>query len=419
MSLQHIPHLLELLGFLSSPRPEVRRIALANLLPYTHVDHSERSLFQREHYLEDVASLCADQDLIAHDALSALINLTNSAPVALRLSKLDNFLPGLVNMIVSDKALLSDLACMLLSNMTKIESISIQLLNLRLPFPSSSSATASTPTDSHPDDVEALDLLLEVFLKGEGKKYNPNANYDFLASVFANVSTIAPGRAYLLATPAPSLEPPLSKLISFTEHPSTIRRGGVASSIKNSAFDKSAHARLIAPTNDSPPVAGSIDLLPQMLLPLCGPEEFDLDVLDTLPEELQLLPPTKVRETDPAIRLILVEALVLLATTRTARESMRVRGVYEVIKAAHLAEVVPKCTEPMVRLVNLLMREEGEDTAIEEIDEVAGEPHSETILVDAEGKEAKQEGSFFTQSAVPKAEEPEEEEDEDMVLEVM
>lgn len=73
----------------------------------------------------------------------------------------------------------------------------------------------------------------------------------------------------------------------------------------------------------------------------------------------------------------------------------------------------------MVRLVNLLMREEGEDTAIEEIDEVAGEPHSETILVDAEGKEAKQEGSFFTQSAVPKAEEPEEEEDEDMVLEVM
>lgn len=103
----------------------------------------------------------------------------------------------------------------------------------------------------------------------------------------------------MLATPAPSLEPPLSKLISFTEHPSTIRRGGVASSIKsvtptflaasemaahlnatsrNSAFDKSAHARLIAPTNDSPPVAGSIDLLPQMLLPLCGPEEFDLDV---------------------------------------------------------------------------------------------------------------------------------------------
>jgi hypothetical protein len=79
-----------------------------------------------------------------------------------------------------------------------------------------------------------------------------------------------------------------------------------------------------------------------MLLPLCGPEEFDIDVLDSLPIELQLLPPTKVREPDPAIRLILVETLVLLATTRACRDAMRVRGVYEVIKMAHLAETVDK-----------------------------------------------------------------------------
>jgi hypothetical protein len=34
-------------------------------------------------------------------------------------------------------------------------------------------------------EIPALDLLLEVFLKGDSKKYNPNATYDFLASVFA------------------------------------------------------------------------------------------------------------------------------------------------------------------------------------------------------------------------------------------
>lgn len=32
MSLKHIPELLELLGFLSDPSPQVRRIALASLL---------------------------------------------------------------------------------------------------------------------------------------------------------------------------------------------------------------------------------------------------------------------------------------------------------------------------------------------------------------------------------------------------
>ena len=64
--------------------------------------------------------------------------------------------------------------------------------------------------------------------------------------------------------------------------------------------------------------------------------------MEQLPEILQLLGPDKVREPDPAIRLILVETLLLLATTRACRESMRTRGVYFVIKAAHLAETVSK-----------------------------------------------------------------------------
>lgn len=188
---------------------------------------------------------------------------------------------------------------MLLSNMSKIEKVSLQLLKLRLSFATTPNVLldpAAEPPSTEPREievVEALDVLLEVFLKGEGKKYNPNANYDFLASVFANVSTIPPGRDFLLATTSTDLEPPLTKLISFTEHPSTIRRGGVASSIKcvpdissersltssrNSAFNKAAHARLVAASADAAPIVGAIDLLPQMLLPLCGPEEFDIDV---------------------------------------------------------------------------------------------------------------------------------------------
>lgn len=98
----------------------------------------------------------------------------------------------------SEHALLSDLASMLLSNLTKVDSISLKLLTLRIPFSSlpkpraeTSAAVPLANVDSDNDDIEALDLLLEVFLRGEGKKYNPNANYDFLASVFANVSTVS------------------------------------------------------------------------------------------------------------------------------------------------------------------------------------------------------------------------------------
>lgn len=206
---------------------------------------------------------------------------------------------------------------MLLSNMTKVESVAIQLLGLRLPSATAPPATPDSPAPEAPlEDVEALDLLLEVFLKGEGKKYNPNANYDFLASVFANVSTVRPPEPADCSKFCSCFDcrsPPVDHTSSqrprlkwnhpspsSSRSPSTRRPSGGAVwpprssesgpfgswafssltlvGLRNSAFLKAAHTRLVAPTNDTPPTPGSIDLLPQMLLPLCGPEEFDLDV---------------------------------------------------------------------------------------------------------------------------------------------
>ncbi|BGP12445.1 hypothetical protein JCM10213_006989 [Rhodosporidiobolus nylandii] len=430
--------LLEVFSFLSDPQPPVRRIALASLLPYTAPNAPERKLFLRENHIEQLATMCADIEasplslLIAHDALSALINLTNSFEVALRLSKVPGYVTGLVRLIIDEKAVLSDLACMLLSNMSKLDTVSKQILGLKVPFTlrapepaeGETAAAGNATLQEVSDEIYALDLLLEVFLKGEGKKYNPNANYDFLASVFANVSLLPLGRAFLISSTDASVEPPLAKIISFTEHPSTIRRGGVASTIKNAAFEKAGHTRLVAPTNDAPATAGCIDLLVQLLLPLCGNEEFDLDVMDELPSELQLLPAEKQREPDPQIRAILVETLVLLATNRPNRDAMRARGVYEVIKVAHLAETVPAVKEPMVRLVNLLMREEGADTAIENLDDeeedsVPPAPEPKTLFVNSEGKtvevpaaEAQAEEEKASEEPAQKKQKLEEEKDE-------
>ena len=53
-----------------------------------------------------------------------------------------------------------------------------------------------------------------------------------------------------------------------------------------------------------------MDLLPALLLPLAGPEQFDDEEEEQLPEELQYLPDDKQREEDPAIRKMLIEALM-------------------------------------------------------------------------------------------------------------
>ncbi len=56
-------------------------------------------------------------------------------------------------------------------------------------------------------------------------------------------------------------------------------------------------------------LSDEVDLLPRLLLPLAGPEEFEEDDMDKLPDDLQYLPPDKTREPASDIRCMLLEAI--------------------------------------------------------------------------------------------------------------
>lgn len=260
----------------------------------------------------------------------------------------------------------ADEACMLLSNLSRVEKVCAACLKIEN------------------TGVKSLRKLVDLFAK-EG--LNPKANYDYLAHVFANVSAInvrvpsvscftwgllsfvrlqiAEGRESLLGMPESLQEGstssiPLADLVVFTEHSNVIRRASVASTLKNCAFVQPAHQLLLSSS-------GRINFLPYILLPLCGPEEFSMEESENMPEECQLLPPDKKREPDPATRLMLAETLTLLCGTRSGRDALRGKGVYEVVKVAHRAEHDEDVRILIERLVNLLMRDEGEDTKIEEL----------------------------------------------------
>lgn len=92
-----------------------------------------------------------------------------------------------------------------------------------------------------------------------------------------------------------------------------------------------------------------------------------------MPAALQFLPASKTREADGALRLMLVETLLLLCTKRWGRDFLRAHGVYEVVRAMHLVEPDENVAEHVERLVNLLKRDEPggvqepEDDEIEEV----------------------------------------------------
>ena len=78
---------------------------------------------------------------------------------------------------------------------------------------------------------KAVEGLVDVFVQGVEKEWNKNANYHFLASTFANLTTLPKGRETLLSL-GQGEESAVSRLCGFTQYPDPVRRGGVASTLK-------------------------------------------------------------------------------------------------------------------------------------------------------------------------------------------
>ncbi|TIA28793.1 DUF383-domain-containing protein [Aureobasidium pullulans] len=335
----------ELVEFLHHGNTQIRQIAVENLVGFST---AQPSLFKYQNLepCKDMKLLVRDYPPIAKNVLTILVNISSDEEVLKYLAEDDQFLEVLYSRITNAKEENADEMAMLLANLTKHDHLKT-LLTLKRDIPK--------PLSTSPF---AIDQLLDLFVKGQEGSYNEKANFDYLCYVFADISKYEEGRKHFL-TPREEDENiiPLTKLIVFTEHKSTIRRRGVASTIKNAAFDTDAHAKMLS-TDET---EGGLNILPYLLLPLMGPEEYDDKDMDTMPEELQLLPPDKTREPETDIQIIHLETLLLLTTTREGRDFLREKNVYAVIRELHMHTESPDVQEACDRVVQIIARdEEGE-----------------------------------------------------------
>lgn len=208
-----------------------------------------------------------------------------------------------------------------------------------------------SPPEQLGSDDSVMNQLMDLFVKGQDGSYNKKADYDYLAYVFADLSKYPEVRKYFLETQSYDQVIPLTKIRVFTEHKSDIRRRGVASTIKNVAFEIDSHPALLSEDD--------INILPYILLPIMGSEEYDVDeTLEMLPD-LQLLPPDKKRDPDANIVQTHVETLTLLTTTLEGRELQRRVKVYPIIRETHLRVNDEGVQEACDRLVQVLARDEA------------------------------------------------------------
>lgn len=215
-----------------------------------------------------------------------------------------------------------------------------------------------------------MNQLVDLFVKGADGTYNKDADYDYLAYFLADLAKHPGVRQYFLTRQEYDGVIPLTKIKVFTEHKSDIRRKGVASTIKNVAFDVPSHPHLFS--------EDEIHILPYILLPIMGSEDYDPDDMLSMLPELQLLPPDKERDHDPSIIQTHIETLMIFTTTREGRDLMRKIKVYPVVRETHLRVKEEGVRIACERLVQILMlddeiEETGASAETKEISRVVEE----------------------------------------------
>ncbi|KAM3447533.1 hypothetical protein MY3296_008615 [Beauveria thailandica] len=336
----------ELVGFITHQNPQIRLLATENLVPYSL---SDASIFKVDDMrpIKNLKVLLNDHYKVAEYALSCLINLSGDPDVLECLASDDKFLDLVLSFIVGPKEENANLLAMVLANMTKSDSLK-RIINKR----------QESPKELGSDDC-ILNQLMDLFVKGQNGSYNPKGDFDYIAYVLADLSKHEDIRKYFVTEQTYDKVIPITKLKVFTEHESDIRRKGVASTLKNVAFDLDSHPSFLS--------TEGIDILPYILLPITGNEEYDVDETMSMLPDLQLLPPDKKRDSDNTIIQTHLETLLLLTTTRPGRDYLRQVNVYPVVRETHSRVEDEDVREACDRLVQVLMRdEEGEGQQLDQ-----------------------------------------------------
>ncbi|XP_018396556.1 PREDICTED: protein HGH1 homolog [Cyphomyrmex costatus] len=334
-----------------NPRLDIKTSALEKVLHITTTDDGRElllklpdTLIQLVTFVQDscsVVSKCAAQILVNVTADEAganamLIISESSNSTEIKFSKSDltiqepsqNLIKVCLRAIMDKSNIVADLCCMILSNMTRPFHLIDRMITLI------------------EQSGYSWDEILSVFT---AKQYNTEGNnLHYLGPVFCNLSRSPHIRRYLMDQQRCVIQ----RIFPFTEYSdSLIRRGGIVGTLKNCTFDTENHMWLLSP---------KVDLLSYLLLPLAGPEEFDDEDMSKLPINLQYLPETKTRESDPDIRFMLLEALNQLCATKVAREILRKTNTYLILRELHKWEKDKKCLLACENIVDILIKTEEE-----------------------------------------------------------
>jgi Domain of unknown function (DUF384)/Domain of unknown function (DUF383) len=283
-------------------------------------------------------------------ALSALVNIAEDRDASIALVQLRAVGAATAALLDSEQRPLSSLYTALLANLTRIPEGVAALVGNAMDF-------------SENERRVAEGTLLRL---AENLATLPNSL--FLANACSNEH----GRHVLLSASADDpRRQPLNALLDLLRSDDKDNRLAAASALRNCALAEASHAALVQRTD----VIGVA--LVRLMSPTRPIPESDLvgapkEVLIAAAAPLTLNP-----EPYPEIRLMIVEALLLMCQSRAGRDALRTSRAYPVLREWHLQEEdegVKGAVEAIVDRTELLTEERGVRV---EVEAKAGAPGKE------------------------------------------
>lgn len=281
--------------------------------------------------------------------------------------------PRLVELVLSsqDPAIIN-LSLAILANLTRTEQGAIELVGTSLPehavTRNTTTTTTTTTTESDLDEHLSLrptmPLLLERYCNRDWIQGQPDYAslephqwdtlvddpFQHFAAILMNVTQVESGRKFVLKLPKEEGgKSVLELLMPQLQSTNPIRRRGIAGMIRNCCLEREAVWWML----------NVVKILTPILYPLAGPEELDMDEKIGMDPDLWLSGPDKEREYDTITRQNLVEAILLLcASGRQSRQTLRLARTYVVLKYADMVEESETVSERINECVQYLRRDE-------------------------------------------------------------
>eukprot|EP00980_Cylindrotheca_fusiformis_P004273 scaffold918_cov126-Cylindrotheca_fusiformis.AAC.52 len=388
----------DLIQFLQSPRADLKLEATKAVLQVV-TDRNEVWQIIEHGALLPLLRIASDTSdtSAAENALQALLYLSSSTEQATSqcIEQLlqNKAVPRLVELVLGSTRSQNrqvNFALGLLANLTRTEQGTIELIGKTLPDHAVNKIEEDVENKSRP----TMELLLERFLNlnyvldtVDYSGHEPfewdtldNDQYQHFAAILMNATQAEAGRKFVMRIPKQRGDTPeisvLERLLPQLQNVNPIRRRGISGMVRNCCLEVDSAWWLL----------NQLKITSHLLYPLAGPEELDLDEKQGMDPDLWLQGPDKVREVDVTTRLHLLESILLLcATGRRSRETLRLARTYVILKYCDMVEEEETVSERINECVQYLRRDEegteegSSDRLVEELKLKIDLPSSQVV----------------------------------------